>query len=78
VLWRLITRAAPKGAESSTGMNHPFGVSYVHPHWLIVTTDGLPMPTTNRGIRSAAGFFVKIVGASQYVDDNRQMDPIRV
>jgi hypothetical protein len=56
-------------------MNHTFGVSYVHPHWLIVTTDGLPMPTTNKRIRSTAGFFVKIFGASQYVDDSHNVDP---
>ena len=56
-------------------MNHPFGVSYVHPHWLIVTTDGLPMPVTNKKLGTGAGFFVKIFGAAQYVDDSHNVDP---
>jgi hypothetical protein len=55
-------------------MKHPFGVSYVHPHWRIITTDGLPMPVSNLAI-GASGFFVKIFGASHYVDDSRSMDP---
>jgi hypothetical protein len=71
------TLIATPVSSGTRRMNHPFGVSYVHPHWLIITTDGLPMPTTtiNKKNGGTAGFFVKIFGASQYADDSRVMDP---
>jgi hypothetical protein len=71
------TLIATPVSSGSRRMNHPFGVSYVHPHWRIVNTDGQPMPVTiTQGKRlGTAGFFVKIFGASQYVDDNHNLDP---
>jgi hypothetical protein len=49
-------------------MAHPFGVAYAKPHWVVYLQDGTPMPKSVR--RAAAGFFVKIIGAGQYVDDS--------
>jgi hypothetical protein len=49
-------------------MGHPFGVAYVAPHWVVYFQDGAPMPMSFRG--ASGGFFVKIIGAGQYVDDN--------
>ena len=69
------TLIATPVTSGAARMNHTFGVAYVHPHWLINTTDGLDMPITNKKIGAAAGFFVKIFGASHYVDDSRNLDP---
>ncbi|MFL6446477.1 MAG: hypothetical protein ACJ746_02100 [Bryobacteraceae bacterium] len=49
-------------------MRHPFGVSYVAPHWVVYFQDGAPMPKSVKG--ASGGFFVKVLGAGQYIDDN--------
>jgi hypothetical protein len=55
-------------SSGTSRMTHPFAVSYVAPHWVVRFTDGAGMPWINR--RGRAGFFVKIIGAGQYADDN--------
>ena len=48
---------------------------HTSPLALLLRTHGLPMPTTNRRMGSTAGFFVKIFGVAQYVDDSHNVDP---
>jgi hypothetical protein len=55
-------------SSGTNRMPHPFGVSYVKPHWVVYLQDGAPMPKSVAG--SSVGFFVKVIGAGQYVDDN--------
>ena len=52
-------------------MTRAFAVRYAAPYWRIVFQDGSPMPVSDytRIPYDNAGFFVKIVGASTYVDD---------
>ena len=56
-------------SSGTTRLTHPFAVAYVSPHWVISVTDGKPMGLCyNRS--GEGGFFVKIIGASQYADDD--------
>jgi hypothetical protein len=52
-------------------MIQPFAVAYVHPYWQVLTP--APMPTTSGG--SGAGYHVKVLAATHYVDDSRTGDP---
>lgn len=54
-------------------MTQPFAVAYSHPYWLVMFTSAVPMPTSSGA--NIAGFNVKIVPASHYVDDTRVGDP---
>jgi hypothetical protein len=54
-------------------MTHSYGVVYSHPYWLVWATSGGAMPTSSGS--NFAGFNVKVVSASHYVDDNRWGDP---
>ena len=55
-------------SSGNNRMPHPFGVSYLKPHWVVYLQDGAPMPKSVTG--ASVGFFVKVIGAGQYVDDN--------
>jgi hypothetical protein len=57
-------------------MMHPFALRYTAPHWQIDFMDGAPMPASYvfLGFKFQSGFFVKIIGASQYVDDRLSTD----
>ena len=59
--------------SATQSMRSPFAVAYVAPHWQVLFTDGAPMPLSTE--REAVGFFVKILGSSQYVDDTLPTDP---
>jgi hypothetical protein len=54
-------------SSGTNRMPHPFGVFYLKPHWYVYLQDGASMPNSVKG--ASAGFFVKIIGAGQYVDD---------
>lgn len=62
-------------------MNHPYAVVYARPNWQVRFADGANIPQSQVGfptsIKYEPGFMVKVIGASQSVDDNLQGDASR-
>jgi hypothetical protein len=59
-------------------MTHPYGLTFDGTHWFVSFMDGTAMPSSYvnslTGAHYEPGFFVKIIGASQYVDDSLSVD----
>lgn len=55
--------------RGSRRVAHPIGVKYISPNWYITTLDGSALPASNRVSGDITGFYVKVIGASQYYDD---------
>ncbi|MDB4955382.1 MAG: hypothetical protein JWO36_2951 [Myxococcales bacterium] len=63
------TILATARTQGNRRMAHPLAVSYVSPYWRVITADGATMPVSDL-FGNTVAFEVKLIGASQYADDN--------